>query len=133
KDPAYLCQPAGFLAMIDIALATEDELSEAIGLRLIGETAFAASEPLLLRRNGFGYLRSKMSSSPHMAIRQVVVILTDLDRLAYPVALLEDWQGNHGPFPRKLLQRVADREVESWVLDDHERKRTLLGVNPKFP
>ena len=40
-----------------IALATEDELSEAIGLRLIAESPFHEADVLPLRRNGSGYLK----------------------------------------------------------------------------
>ena len=43
-----------------IVLATEDELSEAIGCRLIEDSRFAGSSLRKLRRDGAGYLYSGM-------------------------------------------------------------------------
>lgn len=119
--------------MTGIALATEDELSEAIGLRLIGESPFANESPLLLRRNGFGYLRSKMNSWRQMADRQAVLVLTDLDRISCPIVLLDNWSGSQGALPRNLMLRIAVREVESWVLADHDGMRQLIGVRGQLP
>ena len=112
--------------MMQVALATEDILSEAIGLRLLGELPVPVTPGLLLRKNGFGYLRSGMDSWRQLAQRQIVVILTDLDQVACPVALRADWLGNK-PAPAGLMLRIAVREVESWVLADHEAMRKLIG------
>ena len=119
--------------MMDIALATEDELSEAIGLRLIAESPFRDSEPLLLRKNGFGYLKSRMHSWRQLAQRQLVLVLTDLDQLSCPPVLLGEWRGGSKPLPRNLLLRVAVREIESWVLADHQAMRALIGHKGRLP
>lgn len=89
--------------------------------------------PMLLRKNGFGYLRSRMNSWRQMANRQVVVVLTDLDRLACPLMLLDDWLGADRQHPENLLLRIAEREVESWLLADHEALERLLGNRARFP
>ena len=119
--------------MIPVALATEDELSEAVGLKLLSEHPdLAAVPPMLLRKNGFGYLRSRIESWRQMAERQLVVVLTGLDRIACPVVLLNDWLGARQR-PNNLLLRVAEREVESWLLADHEALAILLGPQGRFP
>ena len=118
--------------MMQVALATEDILSEAIGLRLLSELPVPVTPGLLLRKNGFGYLRSGMDSWRQLAQRQIVVILTDLDQLACPVALRADWLGNK-PAPANLMLRIAVREVESWVLADHEAMRKLIGKKGTLP
>lgn len=120
--------------MMPVALATEDELSEAVGLKLVSEhPVLARTPPMLLRKNGFGYLRSRMDSWRQMANHQIVIVLTDLDRLACPLVLLDDWLGAGRQSPRNLLLRIAEREVESWLLADHEALGNLLGGPGRFP
>ncbi|UXB25802.1 DUF4276 family protein [Stenotrophomonas maltophilia] len=120
--------------MTAVALVTEDELSEAVGMKLLSEhPVLVKTSPMLLRKNGFGYLRSRMDSWRQMANRQIVVVLTDLDRLACPLLLLEDWLGADRQHPENLLLRIAEREVESWLLADHEALGKLLGSKAPFP
>lgn len=45
--------------MSGLVVATEDELSEAVALRLAAEVQPALTVTQTLRRQGFGYLRSK--------------------------------------------------------------------------
>lgn len=118
--------------MMPMALATEDVLSEAIGLRLLSELPAPVTPGLLLRKGGFGYLRSGMDKWRQLAQHQNVLILTDLDQVACPVALRSDWLGNK-PAPAGLLLRIAVREVESWVLADHEAIRRLIGPKGTLP
>lgn len=118
--------------MMPMALATEDVLSEAIGLRLLAELPVPITPGLLLRKDGFGYLRAGMKNWRQLALRQTVLILTDLDQVACPVALKADWLGNK-PAPAGLLLRIAVREVESWVLADHEAMRKLIGQKGTLP
>lgn len=115
-----------------LALGTEDELSEAMGKRLLKEAGYDLEPSPLLRRNGFGYLRSKMDSWCEMAARKPVVLLTDLDMTACPMALREDWMGAHKT-PDNLVLRIVVREIESWVLADHDAIRTLIGNRGTLP
>lgn len=120
--------------MTPVALATEDELSEAVGVKLLSEHPILAEAPrMLLRKGGFGYLRSRMDSWRQMAGRQIVIVLTELDRLACPLVLLDDWMGVGRQVPRNLLLRIAEREVESWLLADHEALGKLFGGRGRFP
>lgn len=120
--------------MRPVALATEDELSEAVGVKLLSEyLVLTESSLMLLRKNGYGYLRSRMDSWRQMASRQIVVVLTDLDRQACPLSLLEDWLGADRQCPENLVLRIAEREVESWLLADHEALGKLLGSKVRPP
>ena len=112
--------------MTPIAIATEDELSEAVALRLVAELTEPCCVTHKLRKNGFGYLRSRMDSWREMAEHQVVLVLTDLDQLACPLTLFDGWVGE-ARLPQQLLLRIAVREVEAWALADHEAMRTLMG------
>ena len=117
-----------------VYLATEDELSEAVGLRLLYEhKIFTQTQPKLLRKDGFGYLRSKMDSWKQLAQRELVVLLTDLDRIVCPVALLDDWLGTSRVCPDNLIFRIAEREVEAWLLADHKAFKQLMGQKVQPP
>lgn len=118
--------------MIPIAIATEDQLSEAIVLRLIAEVPGELKVMHSLGKRGSGYLSSKMNSWRQMAEHQVMVVLTDLDRADCVVKFREKWLANQ-PLPASLLIRVAVREVESWVLADHVAVRELIGPKGVLP
>lgn len=115
-----------------LALGTEDELSEAIGKRLLRDAGYSLEPSPFLRRNGYGYLRSKMDSWCEMAQRKPVVLLTDLDTAACPVELRQNWMGTRKT-PENLILRIAVREIEAWVLADHEALRTLVGSRGLLP
>ena len=94
-------------------LATEDVLSEAVGERLIDEFSFGRLVvSQRIRRNGFGYLRSRFPSFCKMAERQPVILFTDLDRADCPMTLIEDWTRGTA-IPDRLLFRVAVREIDA--------------------
>jgi hypothetical protein len=118
--------------MIPIAVATEDELSEAIALRLISELKLPHDVTHALRRNGFGYLQSKMDSWCQMAEHQIMLVLTDLDQANCLVEFRDQWLAAR-PLPTSLIFRIAVREVESWVLADHQAMRELVGKKGVLP
>ena len=92
------------------SVATEDALSEAVGARLLLEHGIVPSQ--LLKREGFGYLKSRAKSWQEIARRRPVLVLTDLDRASCPPALRSDWFGIDALSPW-LCFRVAVREIES--------------------
>jgi len=117
---------------MQVVLATEDALSEAIGMLLLSELSSPVVPNLRLRKQGFGYLRSNMSKWRALAQSQVVLLLTDLDDKTCPMSLKTDWTGSV-PLPSNLMLRIAVREVESWVLADHDALRELIGNKGAFP
>lgn len=117
--------------MTPIAIATEDQLSEAIALRLIADISTPHFVQHKLRRQGNGYLKSKMGSWYQMAHQQVMLVLTDLDRADCLVEFRDKWLTVEPP--DNLLLRIAVREVESWVLADHVAMRELIGAKGVLP
>lgn len=109
-----------------IAIATEDELSERVGEKLIQQAGGKLSISLRLRRGGSGYLRSRLANFCQMAAHQPVVVITDLDRIECAPGLIGTWFAGQ-PRPPGLIFRVAVREIESWLLADHEGMKKLLG------
>lgn len=110
--------------MKPIVLATEDVLSEQVGLRLAEEAGLRVEQ--LLRSGGNGYLKSRVPSFCKMASFRTVVVISDLDRVQCPSRLLAEWLGPRKK-PANLLIRIAVREIESWLLADHQAMRELLG------
>lgn len=117
--------------MTPIAIATEDQLSEAITLRLIAEIPTPHFVQLKLGKTGSGYLKSKMNSWYQMAQQRVMVVLTDLDRANCLVEFRDQWLVSAPP--QNLVLRIAVREVESWVLADHTAMRELIGAKGVLP
>jgi hypothetical protein len=109
-----------------IALATEDELSEAVGIRLVAEVSTACEVTLKFRQGGYGYLKSKLETFCQIARRQPVLLMTDLDTGTCPPDLIAKWMGRRA-HPEKLLFRVAVREIEAWLLADHNAMKGLFG------
>ncbi|MCC5062667.1 DUF4276 family protein [Xanthomonas campestris] len=111
--------------MTDVAIATEDELSEIICRKLLGEVGI---KPFLeLRRGGSGYLRGRIPSFCQMAQNYPVIVLTDLDLVVCAPRLVADWLRNQ-IVPQNFLLRVAVREVESWLLADGSALSSYFGV-----
>lgn len=111
-----------------IMLATEDELSEVVGQRLVSETAGHLQVCQTFRGRGFGYLKSNMQKFLEISRHTPLVLLTDLDRAECAPSLMKDWLGGRERYPHFLF-RVAVRETESWLLADREAVADFLGVS----
>lgn len=113
--------------MRPIYVATEDEVSEAVAERLIDHANSGLVVEVRMRRGGNDYLKGKLPELAKLARTFPVFLLTDLDRLACPSALINGWRGGI-PLPNGLVFRVAVREVEAWLLADHRGFAELSGV-----
>lgn len=110
--------------MNHIALATEDELSEKVGERLAQDAGLSICQ--YLRRNGAGYLKSRTFNFNQMSSHLPVLLITDLDDTVCAPSLLASWlkaQRRHVNF----IFRVAEREIEAWLLADPQAIRQLMG------
>lgn len=115
-----------------IALGTEDELSESVGRRLLIDAGYELEPDPVLRKSGFGYLRSKMDSWCEMSNRKPFVLFTDLDNATCPVELRNAWIGKLKP-SENFVMRIAIRETEAWLLADHKAIRSIVGARGKLP
>lgn len=100
-------------------------MSEDVAHRLIAELGTGFEVGLKFKKNGFGYLKAKLGSFCELAKRQPLLLITDLDRAECPASLISRWTGDKS-LPNKLVFRVAVREIESWLLADHDGMRKLL-------
>jgi hypothetical protein len=110
-----------------IYIATEDELSEAVARRLVGEVDPRLQVGPCMGRQGRDYLRKKLPDLTRLAASVPVLMLTDLDLVACPCALIESWCES-ARLPGTLLFRVVVREIETWLLADGQGFADFSGV-----
>jgi hypothetical protein len=111
--------------VIPVNIATEDELSEIVLLRILaGLKRYAVG--MAYRRGGFGYLRRTISGWNRAAKSVPFIILADLDRRECPITLIESWLAE--PKHPNLLFRIAVREIEAWLLADRVNFAKFLAI-----
>lgn len=118
--------------MAYIYIATEDQLSEAVAEKIVLATGHFVADKIPKDRRqhaGFGYLKVKLPTFVKTTQSGLpFLVLTDLDTHACPPELMADWFGVL-PRPKRLLFRVAVREIEAWVLADRCGVATWLGIS----
>jgi hypothetical protein len=113
-----------------LLVATEDELSEAVALRLVAPLLNGdLSKVRTLGRQGNGYLKRSIRKFCETAQRLPVLLLTDLDAAECPATLLSAWLGDLKS-PRDLVFRVVVREIETRLLADRSGMASFLGIAP---
>jgi hypothetical protein len=107
--------------------AVEDALSEAVVRKIVATIRPDLTLYQVLRKNGQGYIRSRIRELNRTAQKVPVLVLVDLDRpQPCPADLIQELL----PIPHapKLLFRVAVMEVESWVMADRKLFAKFIGV-----
>jgi hypothetical protein len=112
--------------MQNVHIATEDALTEAVGLKLIANFLPGFEVDLKLGKKGNGLLKSKIAAYCDIAKRTPFLLITDLDAAACAPSLMSSWLGHLKP-PKNFMFRVAVREVEAWLLADPVAIKPLLG------
>lgn len=111
-----------------VSVATEDEVSEAVALRLLSEHPSALQlHNIPFGRRGFGYLKANLAKFCAIARQHPVLLLTDLDRNPCAPGLISNWADGTA-IPPRLLFRVVVREVEAWLLADAVGLRDFLSL-----
>jgi len=117
----------------------EDAPSAAVAHKLVA-TRNAQMEHSLVFRNGFpavmggyGAIKSKCEAFLNMAKGGIhSFILTDLDTAECACSLIRSWfsipENDDVVLPPQCIFRVAVREVESWIIADHEAWAAFIGI-----
>jgi hypothetical protein len=108
-----------------VNVIVEDALSDAVMRKLLLHVGFQ-SEPTVRIMRGNGNIRAGMSKFVEASRYFPHVVLTDLDRLPCPPALIQNW--NIRQIPATMLFRIAVHEVESWLMADRETFAAYLSV-----
>ncbi len=112
--------------LIYLHVEVEDELSKAVILKILQHTQrFQVTQCLV--RGGNSQLKKIILGLNHAAKGRPYLVLTDLDNVVCPLALIQTWlpHGKH----HNLLFRVAVREIESWLLADRESIMKFFGLS----
>lgn len=112
---------------MDIYLAIEDPLSEAVAEKLLITSSSAFCVQQCFGKRGNGYLKSNLDKFSNIARTTPVLLMTDLDNEDCAPGLIRRWLGKRKP-PTGLLFRVAVRETEAWLLADAEGFAAFSGV-----
>ena len=111
-------------------ILTEDELSEAVALKLLAEKMVDRHTITCFGREGSGFLRRNLHKySAAAGNGRRVLMLTDLDQRACAPAMRAEWFVDRAIHPR-LLFRVVVREIETWVMADRSAFAAFLGIPP---
>lgn len=113
--------------MTAVYVITEDALSEAVIDRIIQFVGGDIEVVTRMRGDGIGYVKRKFPALVRLAKSVPVLMLVDLDRKECAPTLLKDWSQD-AKLPDRLLFRIAVREVEAWLLADHEAFAEFAGT-----
>jgi hypothetical protein len=117
----------------------EDEPSAAVARKLVA-TRNSRKKHSLVFRDGFpsimrgsGAIKSNCEAFLRMAKGGIYsFILTDLDSADCACSLIRSWfsipNKNNLILPSQCIFRVAVREIESWIIADHEAWAEFIGI-----
>lgn len=111
---------------LSVMVVVEDDLSDAVMRRLIASSGRRLRVDRVINERGNSQIRigiQKYKSASHWVPH---IVLTDLDRTPCAPTLLSEWRV--GDLPRRMLFRVAVREVEAWLLADRKGIAEFLAV-----
>jgi hypothetical protein len=110
-----------------LALLTEDLPSEVLAHRLLAYVDPDANFTPNLGRRGIGYVQSKLRSLNQAAVGLRIVAIADRDSIQNcPIQMIQSWLGS-ARHPN-LVVRIAEMEVESWIMADREAISAFLDV-----
>lgn len=111
----------------NLTLLTEDLPSEVLAHRLLAYVDPDASFITNLGRRGVGYIQSKLRSLNRAAAGLKIVAIADRDSIQNcPIQMIQVWLG--GVCHPNLVVRIAEMEIESWIMADREAISGFLDV-----
>ncbi len=113
------------MSITDVILAVEDELSEAISMKILSQFNIKIRHTIIGKGNVS--LRQKAPELNRSANALNIFLLTDLDTPRNcPSTLIDSWI--RGPKSPGFLFRVAVMEVESWLMADRMGFSDFLSI-----
>ena len=112
---------------IIINLVVEDALSEAVVREILRQSGRSFVIGSCSNRRGSGNIKNIISGLNNAAKGTPYFVLTDLDNIECPLALISNWLPQQSRHPN-LIFRVAVREVEAWVLAHRQAFSEFFGI-----
>lgn len=116
--------------MNHIVIVVEDEISKAVLEKIISENRSDLTIHTTFGMNGFGFIKKNIPRFINASRAVPHIILTDLDREECAPSLIKKWIGAKR-FHTKCMFRVAEKEIEAWLIADKESFSKFSGVNLK--
>ncbi|HQO03366.1 MAG TPA: DUF4276 family protein [Spirochaetota bacterium] len=114
-----------------IHLVVEDELSEVISRKILGEYITGADVHVVtIGRKGKGYIKKRINEFNNQDNDLPFFVLTDLDCVTCAPELIQQWLKR--PCRKNLVFRVAVREVEAWLLADSHGISNYLNMDHSY-
>lgn len=105
----------------------EDIVQEQIILKIFGEYRPDVTLYSAIGKKGKSYIKDKIRGFNEASRHLPHVVMTDLDRIVCPPALIEDWIDF--PISSKMMFRIAVVEAEAWLLADKNGFSSYIGVS----
>tara|TARA_R110000868_G_scaffold366692_1_gene629595 strand:- start:155 stop:754 length:600 start_codon:yes stop_codon:yes gene_type:complete len=113
--------------MTYLTIVVEDLVSESVINAMVGQLRPDWGVHNCIGKRGDGYIRAKLRGLNQAAEGMKIFALADRDTLARcPVELRREWVA--GPQHPNLVFRIAEMEVESWVLADADAVGEYLSI-----
>jgi hypothetical protein len=109
-----------------VQAVVEDTLQEVVLRKIIATYRNDIQLNGVLGMRGNSYIREKIRGFNEASVHLPHIIITDLDSIPCAPQLLADWV-NFNLHPNLLL-RIAEKEVEAWLLADREAFANFLRV-----
>jgi hypothetical protein len=113
--------------MIPISLVVEDPLSEQVLRKILVYADKGFCVGACYGNKGREHIRKSILKYNNASEFSLWFVLTDLDDVACASTLIAEWFSKT-PKNKKLIFRVAVKEVEAWVMADREKLAEFLGV-----
>lgn len=107
-----------------ISLVYEDDLSGCIIRKILKDEFQITTE---YNKHGFGGIKKKIQGYNNASMYGNFFVLTDLDTSECAPLLIKNWL--HNEKKPNLIFRVAEKEIESWVMADRKNFALFLGIS----
>lgn len=113
----------------------EDIVSRTVAERLIADFTNLSGNQLGGVQGGWTSIKANFKKYCDLSRHSPVLVTIDLDRNACPPSLRRRWLSDAKvvePLPEFMLFCIAQREIESWLLADHDGIAEFLGIGSRM-
>lgn len=114
------------MSNIPVNLVFEDSLSGSVLQKLLTNSKQDYLVGYRYKSGGYGWIKKKINGLNKAAKGMSYIVLTDLDQNECPPVLMGDWLV--GDKHHNLIFRVAEKQVESWLLGCRSQFASFLRI-----
>jgi hypothetical protein len=111
---------------MNVSLVVEDVLQEATFLKLLDVYRKDLKVVSVSGKCGNVYIRDNIRTFNEASQYLPHIVITDLDRKKCAPQLKQEWI--NFPINRKMLFRIAEKEIDAWILSDRESFAKWMSI-----